>query len=132
MCKYIRFCKTENDLSGSNVFDVSRASVLGNPFTHIKDKKTKALYVVETRDKAIDMYSKYFDLMYAKNAKFKAAVDEIYEASKKYNEIYIGCYCKLSERCHGDIIIDKLTSMSILNAIIDEHNNKIKIEDNEN
>lgn len=121
MCRYIRYCVNDNKISGDNVFDVSRASILGNPFTHIKTKKTKAIYVVGSRDEAIDLYGGYFDMMYKKNTAFKNAVDKIYDASKNNDVVYIGCYCRDNERCHGDIIIDKLTSMAIRDAIIEEN-----------
>ena len=125
MSKFVRYCITENNISGPNVFDVSRNSILGNPFTHIKDKKTRAIYVVESRDEAIDLYGKYFDGMYKRNKAFKAFVDEMYDASKKYDVIYIGCYCKENERCHGDIIIEKLNNMAIVEAL-KNIKNKIK------
>lgn len=120
MCRYIRYCVNDDKLTGDNVFDVSRASILGNPFTHIKTKKTKALYVVSSRDEAIDLYGGYFDMMYKKNASFKDAVDRIYEASKTNDEVYIGCYCRTDERCHGDVVIEKLTNMAVRDAIINE------------
>ena len=131
MCRYIRYCNNDNTISGPNVFDVSRASVLGNPFTHIKDRKTKAVYIVKTRDEAIDLYDGYFDKMYERNKVFKDAVDKIYEASKENDEIYIGCYCKEHERCHGDIIIEKLTSMAVKEAIKKKQNKDKKDKEDE-
>lgn len=84
-----------------------RPSILSNPYTHIKDKKTLASFVVKTRDEAIDRYSSYFDRMYKGNAPFKYIVDEIYERYKRGEDIYLECYCK-PERCHCDVIKDKL------------------------
>lgn len=84
-----------------------RPSILSNPYTHIKDKKTLASFVVKTRDEAIDRYSSYFDRMYKGNAPFKYIVDEIYERYKHGEDIYLECYCK-PERCHCDVIKDKL------------------------
>ena len=55
---------------GEYNFPIYRPTILSNPFTHIKDKKTKAIYIVKDRDTAIDMYSKYFDTMYGTNSEF--------------------------------------------------------------
>lgn len=82
-------------------------SHLGNPYTHIKDRDTKAMYVVSDRDEAIDMYEKYFDIMYGSNIEFTKEVDTIYEAYKNGEDVYLECYCK-PQRCHGDIIAEKL------------------------
>lgn len=96
-----------------------RPSILSNPYTHIKDKKTLASFVVKTRDEAIDRYSSYFDRMYKGNTPFKYIVDEIYERYKRGEDIYLECYCKKypagqgethpdEVRCHCDVIKDKL------------------------
>lgn len=92
---------------GKNNFPIYRGTVLGNPYTHIRDRETKALYVVRDRDEAIDMYSHYFDLMYGSNIQFTKAIDEIYEAFKTGEDVFLECYCA-PLRCHGDIIAEKL------------------------
>ena len=84
-----------------------RPSILSNPYTHIKDKKTLATFIVSDRDTAIDMYEKYFDLMYGSNKQFTNEIDKIYEKYKSGEDIYLECYCK-PQRCHGDIIKEKL------------------------
>ena len=89
------------------IYRTSTGNILGNPYTHIKDKKTLAMFVVKTRDEAIDRYEGYFDRMYKGNAPFKYIIDEIYEKYKNGEDIYLECYCK-PERCHGDIIKEKL------------------------
>ena len=35
---------------------ICRGSKWGNPFTHISDKKTKAEFIVDTREQAIESY----------------------------------------------------------------------------
>lgn len=92
---------------GPNNFYIGRGSVLGNPYTHIKDKETKARYIVKDRETAIEMYSKYFDTMYGINIPFTKAIDKIYEAYKNGEDVYLECYCKPLS-CHGDIIAKKL------------------------
>ena len=98
---------TTEEHNGDNVFYCGRGSVLGNPYTDIKDKSTKALYVVKTREEAIEKYSHYFDIMCNSNLSFKSAVDEIYEKYKNGDDVWLGCYCK-PKSCHCDIIVDKL------------------------
>lgn len=121
MSKIIRYCKLNEEHSGDNAFDISRPNVLGNPYTHIKDKKTLASVKVKTRDEAIDLYSDYFDKMLLDESEFgdlfRQEWDRMYEAYKKYDTIYIGCYCSLDERCHGDIIKKKLIQRSMKEKI---------------
>ncbi len=103
---YNRKVETHN---GPNNFYIGRGSVLGNPYTHIKDKKTKALYQAKDRDDAIEKYSHYFDLMYGSNIAFTKEIDKIYEVYKSGVDVYLECYCH-PLRCHGDIIKEKLES----------------------
>lgn len=114
--------------SGPNNFRIYRPFLLGNLWTHIKDKKTKAMYVVNTREEAIRRYDKYFDMMYHSNLDFKDVVDEMYEKYKNGEDIYLECYCKkyLSNDttshddevgCHGDIIKKKLEQRLIKEKI---------------
>ena len=104
---YVYNRKVEDHSNERNNYACYRPSILSNPFTHIKDKKTLAMFVVKTRDEAIDRYEGYFDRMYKGNAPFKFIIDEIYEKYKNGEDIYLECYCK-PERCHCDIIKEKL------------------------
>lgn len=124
MAKFIRYCKTQEEHYGDNAFDISRPNILGNPYTHIKDKETKALVKVKSRDEAINLYSLYFDKMYEIDEVFRNEVDRLYKAFKTYDEIYIGCYCKTNERCHSDIIIQKINQRSLKDTL-----NRIKNKD---
>lgn len=118
MARAERICKTDNDMLGENVFDVSRPNTLSNPFTHIKDKKTLAKRVVKDRETAIRLYEEYFDEMVKReNSEFKKEFDRIYEAYLKYDTIYIKCYCKLDESCHGDYIIKKLNQRLVKSKV---------------
>lgn len=127
MSRVIRYCKLEEEHSGENSFDISRPNPLGNPYTHIKSKKTLATYVVKNRDEAIALYSDYFDYMLRISPKFRDAWDKLYEAYQKYDIIYIGCYCHRNENCHGDIIIKKLKQRAMKEMI-----DKLKKERAEN
>ena len=107
MGKIIVYNRTKETHDGENNFKIFRPYILSNPYTHIKDKKTLATFVVSDRDTAIDMYEKYFDLMYGSNKQFTNEIDKIYEKYKSGEDIYLECYCK-PQRCHGDIIKEKL------------------------
>lgn len=130
MGKIIRYCKLTEDHVGENVFDVSRAGILGNPYTHIKDRTTKALIKVKTRDDAIELYKIYFrNMMSSKDPKaepFKRAFRRIVEAYKKYDVVYIGCYCHLNESCHGDFIIEEVIKTAVRECILEKAKEKNK------
>jgi hypothetical protein len=99
--------KTVETHNGENNFYIGRGSVLGNPYTHISDRKTKAIYVVKDRETAINSYSHYFDVMYGSNLEFTKAIDEIYRKYAAGEDVYLGCYCH-PKSCHGDVIAKKL------------------------
>lgn len=90
-----------------NNYPIYRPFILSNPYTHIKDKKTKALYVLNTREEAINAYSHYFDLMYGSNISFTKIIDEIYDKYKSGEDIWLECYCA-PKPCHGNVIEEKL------------------------
>ena len=113
MAKVIRYSIKNETHTGENNFLIHRPFIFSNPFTHIKDKNTKAKYIVSSREEAIDLYKDYFDTMLMTSPKFKEEWDKMYEAYKTFDEIYIGCYCSTTERCHGDVIIEKLKRRSI-------------------
>ena len=117
MARAERLCKTENDATGDNVFDVSRPSILSNPFTHIKDKKTLAKRVVKDKNTALELYEEYFNRMVDSDEAFRKEFDRIYEAYKKYDIIYLKCYCPLDERCHADFIIKQLSRRLVKSKI---------------
>jgi hypothetical protein len=128
MSKIIRFCKTTTDIVGENVFDVSRCGVLGNPYTHIKDKETKALIKVKTRDDAINLYKEYFKTMMkstdVRAKTFQKEFNRIVEAYKTFPEVYIGCYCNLNESCHGDFIIEQVIKTAVKETLSKYNNLK--------
>ena len=106
----------EDHTSSPNDYYIGRGSILGNPYTHIKDRQTKAFYVVGTREEAIERYGHYFDVMYTTNDSFKDRIDEIYDKYKSGEEVYLGCYCKPLP-CHGDVIAEKLQERLIKEKI---------------
>ena len=69
---------------GENNYRIYRPYLLGNPYTHIRNRETKAMYIVGSREEAVQKYSHYFDVMYQTNLDFRDVVDEMYE---KYNAL---------------------------------------------
>ena len=128
MGKILRYCKLTEDHVGDNAFDVSRASVLGNPYTHIKERQTKAQVKVKTREDAIEYYKEYFRRMMASKDKeavpFQKEFRRIVDAYKKYDVVYIGCYCHLNESCHGDFIIEQVIKTAVREFIINKAKEK--------
>jgi len=91
---------------------IGRGSKWGNPFTHIKDKKTLADFVVETREEAIESYREYL----AGNQELLDSLDELEGKT-------LGCYCK-PESCHGDIILEFLTKRKMVKFLKNKDENK--------
>ena len=89
----ITYCVLDEDKFGENVYLIHRPYILSNPYTHIKDKQTKAMFVVPTKEDAIERYSHYYDIMYGKNIEFTKTIDEIYKKYRNGEDIYLGCYC---------------------------------------
>ena len=108
MTQIKRYCVLKEEHNGDNVFRVHRGYILGNPYTHIKNKETKAMVVVKTREEAIDRYGRYFENSLKLIPEFRAEFERMIEACMKYEEVWIGCYCGLDEECHGDYIIKRL------------------------
>lgn len=119
-----RFNVNDEEYFGDNVYLIHRPFILSNPYTHIKDKQTKAMFVVPTREEAIARYSHYYNLMYGRNIQFTKVIDEIYEKYRRGEEILLGCYCSTKEECHGDIIIRKLQARLVKEKIAEVKNKK--------
>ena len=87
-------------------------SILGNPYTHLPVKDTKAMFQCKTKEEAIEKYSEYFDIMYGNNIEFTKIIDEMYEKYKNGEDIYLECYCGTGKngekKCHGAVIEEKL------------------------
>lgn len=94
--------------NGENSFRCHRGYILGNPYTHIKDKTTKAMVIVKTREEAIERYEKYFENSLKLNSEFKDEFEKIVDACMRFDEVWLGCYCGLDETCHVDYIIKRL------------------------
>jgi hypothetical protein len=80
---------------------IGRGSIYGNPYTHIKNKETKAEFIVKDRKTAIEKYKEYL-----LNNK------ELLEKTKELKGKTLGCWCK-PKSCHGDVIIELLETNQI-------------------
>lgn len=108
MTQIKRYCVLKEEHDGPNAFRCHRGYALGNPYTHIKSKKTKAQIVVDTREEAIERYKRYFEQSLILNLEFKKEFERMIDACMKYDEVWLGCYCNMNETCHVDYIIDRL------------------------
>lgn len=124
MTKITRYCIKDTEKLGENVFVVCRPSIFGNPYTHIKDKTTKARVVVKDRETAIKLYDAYFDEMVKEDKDFKTEWDKMYEVYQNNDEIFLGCFCSLNESCHADIIARKLKERSVREMLYNLRRNK--------
>jgi hypothetical protein len=73
---------------------IGRPSKWGNPFTHIKDGKTLAKFVVGSRDEAVESYREWIT-----NGDGKYLMKDLPELKNKV----LGCWCH-PQSCHGDVL----------------------------
>lgn len=83
---------------------IGRGSALGNPFTSIQTKQTKAKFVCESREESVSSFKKYIERKVAeKDVEICKALNNIYYLAKHEKEVNLVCFCK-PKACHGDII----------------------------
>lgn len=95
-----RETKVVNKNHGMDGIAVMRGSLFGNPYTHIKDKKTLAEFVVETREESLEMFEIYFLKRVKEDRAFRSAVLKLKNETLK-------CCC-VPLKCHAEIIRDWL------------------------
>jgi len=85
---------------------IGRGSILGNPYTHLKNS-TKATTIVATREEAINLYRDHMKHMLSgahkdslEYAQELARIKDLHVNGKIVNLV---CFCK-PKSCHGDII----------------------------
>lgn len=100
--------KYKHTLSNTDIY-IGRGSILGNPFTSIKDKQTKALEVCESREESINRFRGYITKeIENKNPLICQELNRIYKLALKGN-VNLICFCKPKD-CHGDIIKEIIES----------------------
>ena len=107
MAKLLRFCVLEEEHNGENVFKCHRPFIFGNPYIFDKNSKFKGLIKTSSLEECLDLYGKYFDKSLELNDEFREEWERLLDACKKYDVVYIGCYCPLNKPCHTDYIIKK-------------------------
>jgi hypothetical protein len=95
MMKLVHFQKEHHDIY------IGRPSKWGNPYTHIKDRETKAEFIVDTREEAIAKYRDYI-------LKNETLMNSLHELEGKI----LGCWC-YPNPCHGEVLIDLVRKNAI-------------------
>lgn len=88
-------------------FYCGRPSVLGNPYSHIKDKKTLAEFVVENREEAIEKHREYFYKEMEHNETMQKEFMKIQSHLEKFGKVNLVCWCSPA-KCHCDTIKEYL------------------------
>ena len=78
---------------------IGRGSKWGNPFTHISDKKTKADFIVDTREQAIESYRDWI-----------LNQPQLLKALHELEGKTLGCFCNPKE-CHGDVLVELVNKL---------------------
>lgn len=88
---------------------IGRGSTLGNPFTSIRDKITKAEFICNSREESVESFRDYLNnKINEKDPSVCGELNRIYNLCKK-EDIYLVCFCK-PKLCHGDIIKEIIES----------------------
>ncbi len=82
---------------------IGRGSKWGCPYTIIKDRPTKADFIVDTREEALAKYKEYI-----------LARPDLMDALDELDGKTLGCYCKPLS-CHGDVLIELINKKNLLN-----------------
>jgi hypothetical protein len=72
---------------------VDRTTRWGNPFTHIKDRKTRAEHVVASREEAIQRYEEWL----------KTQSDLLRDLPLLRGKV-LGCWCA-PQSCHAEVLV---------------------------
>ena len=78
---------------------IGRPSKWGNPFTHLKDRNTRAEFVVETREEAIAAYEKWI-----------MTQPQLLKDLRELEGKALGCWCK-PQSCHGDVLVELIKKL---------------------
>lgn len=80
---------------------IGRGSKWGNPYTHIKNKETKAEFIVSSRKEAIEKYKEYI-----------INNEELLNSLEELKDKRLGCFCK-PKSCHGDVLVDLIDKKNL-------------------
>lgn len=86
---------------------IGRGSPLGNPFTSIQDRKTKAEYVCDSREESVANFEKWIEnKILERDSIVIDTLNKLYLKAKKGN-LNLVCFCA-PKLCHGDVIKNKI------------------------
>ena len=83
---------------------IDRTTKWGNLFTHIRDRTTRAAFLVSTREEAIAAYESWLLAQPSLMADLPELEDKI-----------LGCWCR-PRACHGDVLIRLANRLSFDDA----------------
>lgn len=93
----------------NNDIYIGRGSVLGNTFTSIQDRKTKAEFICKDLEESIEKHKEKLLLdITNKQPEICKELNRIYSLSLK-GDINLVCFCK-PKRCHCDTIKEIIES----------------------
>ena len=99
-CKVVHFRKAPYDIM------IDRTTKWGCPFSHIRDRKTKAKFLVNSRKEAIDAYKEWIT-----KGDGQYLLKDLPELKGKT----LGCWCKdengKGKSCHGDVLVELVNDM---------------------
>lgn len=82
---------------------IGRGSPLGNPYTSIKGRQTKALYTCDNREESIQKYREYLEeQIRINNREIADALNKVWKLART-GDVYLVCFCA-PKPCHGDVI----------------------------
>lgn len=82
---------------------IGRGSILGNPYTSINNRATKAKYVVESKEVSISFFETYLrEKIKSKDSAICNELNKIWKMAKR-GGINLVCYCH-PNRCHGEVV----------------------------
>lgn len=89
---------------------IGRGSVLGNPYTSMKDKKTQAEFVCDTKEESIESYKTYLlSRVEEKDPKVTEILNYIWAKVKTGKDVKLVCFCH-PKPCHGNVIKELIES----------------------
>lgn len=104
ICNMIKVIHKKDKDKFNNVIYIGRGSVLGNPYTSIQDRETKAEFVVDSRKESIQAFKEYLlKKIEEKDEEICNTMNEIYTLATQ-GDVYLACYCRPKKTCHGDVI----------------------------
>tara|TARA_R110000772_G_scaffold267998_2_gene393823 strand:+ start:452 stop:817 length:366 start_codon:yes stop_codon:yes gene_type:complete len=104
-----------------NDYFIGRGSNLGNIYTSIKDRKTKALYTCNSREESVSLYEIYLlEQIEAKHKHICDTLNEIYLKALK-EDVYLVCYCH-PKLCHGEVIKKIIENKILIKVLKDTKN----------